>query len=129
MSKQTSSASTSRSENGSSSSTGAHLGAASAHLAKAADKVVEGVQVANVAARQALRDGLSDSGPELRAAGAEARAAGSSAVDAAEQQLAAMGEKSRHLADRTGQFIRERPLAAFGIAVAGGFLLSRVLRR
>lgn len=110
-------------------SAGSHLGAASLHLAKAADRMVEGVQVANVAARQALRDGLSESGPELRAAGAEARAAGSSAAQAAEQQVAALGEKGRQLAGRTGDFIRERPLAAFGIAVASGFLLSRLLRR
>ena len=110
-------------------SAGAHLGAASAHLAKAADRVVEGVQVANVAARQALRNGIDESAPELRAAGEEARAAGQSARQSAEQQFAALGERSRDLAGRSGQFIRDRPLAAFGIAVAGGFLLSRLLRR
>lgn len=118
-----------RSGNHAQDSAGSHLGAASLHLAKAADRMVEGVQVANVAARQALRDGLSESAPELRAAGAEARAAGSSAAQAAEQQVAALGQKGRELASRGGDFIRERPLAAFGIAVAGGFLLSRLLRR
>lgn len=110
-------------------SASAHLGSASAHLAEAADKLVEGVQVANVAARQALRDGVDESAPALRAAGAEARAAGSSAVEAAERRVAELGDNSRELAARSGQFIRDRPLAAFGIAVAGGFLLSRLIRR
>jgi ElaB/YqjD/DUF883 family membrane-anchored ribosome-binding protein len=129
MTKQNPNVSATHAGNGSPDSTGGHLGAASVHLAKAADKVVEGVQVANVAARQALRDGLNGSGPELRAAGGEVRAAGSSAVDAAQQQFSALGARTRELADSSGSFIRERPLAALGIAVASGFLLSRLLRR
>lgn len=129
MSKQTQQATGKQGGNGSSDSAKAHLGNASAHVVEAADKLVEGVQVANVAARKALRDGIDGSGPSLRAAGAEAKAAGSSALGAAEQRVAELGDKSRELASRSGQFVRDRPLAALGIAVASGFLLSRLLRR
>lgn len=106
-----------------------HLELAGAHLAGAAAKMAEGVQVANVAAVQAIRDGLAESKPELRAAREEARRAGSSAARAAESGMASLAERSRQLAERSGDFVRERPLAAFGIALAGGFVLSRLLRR
>lgn len=129
MSKHTQQASGKHGNNGAPDSAAAHIGNASAHVVEAADKLVEGVQVANVAARKAIRDGISESGPALRAAGAEARAAGSSAMGEVEQRMSELGDKSRQLASRSGQFVRDRPLAALGIAVASGFLLSRLLRR
>ena len=106
-----------------------HLREAQEHLSAAAGKVAEGVAVANMAAAQALRDGVDDSGPELRAAGAAASRAGRSVWSAGEAQFDAVRAQSRVLLYRSTTFVRERPVAAFGIAVASGFLLSRLLRR
>ncbi len=102
--------------------TGAHLQSAGQHLMQAAREAAAGVGEAQNAARVALHDGIAAAGPELGAARTEVREAGQAAAMQAQQQW----QDLRH---RSEGFVREHPLAALGIAAAGGFLLSRLLRR
>jgi ElaB/YqjD/DUF883 family membrane-anchored ribosome-binding protein len=102
--------------------TGAHLQSAGQHLMQAAREAAAGVGEAQSAARVALQDGLSAAGPELGAARSEVREAGHAAAAQAQQQW-------QELRQRSEGFVQEHPLAALGIAAAGGFLLSRLLRR
>jgi ElaB/YqjD/DUF883 family membrane-anchored ribosome-binding protein len=102
--------------------TGAHLQSAGQHLMQAAREAASGVGEAQSAARVALNDGLAAAGPELGAARSEVREAGQAAASQAQQQF-------QDLRLRSEGFVREHPLAALGIAAAGGFLLSRMLRR
>lgn len=102
--------------------TGAHLQSAGQHLMQAAREAAAGVGEAQSAARIALNDGLAAAGPELGAARSEVREAGHAAAAQAQQQW-------QDICTRSEGFVREHPLAALGIAAAGGFLLSRLLRR
>src|SRR5690606_38132979 len=88
----------------------AHLREAQEHLSAAAGKGAEGVAVANLAAAQALLEGVEESGPELRAASSAAGRAGRSAWSAGEAQAAAVRDGSRALLERSASFVRERPV-------------------
>lgn len=99
-----------------------HLQAAGSHLLQAGRNAAAGVGDAGSAAKAALHDGLAGAGPELSAARQELNQAGGAAVANVTQQW-------EHLRGRSESFVRERPLAALGLAVAGGYLLSRLLRR
>ena len=99
-----------------------HLQAAGNHLLQAGRTAAAGVGEAGVAAKVALHDGLASAAPELSAARQELNQAGGAAVANVSQQWA-------HLRGRSENFVRDRPLAALGLAVAGGYLLSRLLRR
>jgi ElaB/YqjD/DUF883 family membrane-anchored ribosome-binding protein len=102
--------------------TSAHLRSAGNHLLQAAREAASGVSHAGGAATAAMQEGLNSAAPELGAARNEVREAGSSAAANVEQQW-------QQLRGRSEGFVREHPLAALGIAAAGGFLLSRLLRR
>jgi len=108
---------------------GSHLRAAGEHVANAARTAVGGLSEARSAVSDAVQTGISDAKPELKEAQREVRAAGDAAVESAERQWAKARDQSGALLHSAEAFIRERPLAAAGIAVAGGFLLSRLLRR
>lgn len=99
-----------------------HLRSAGNHLLQAAREAASGVSQAGGAASAALQEGLNAAAPELGAARKEVREAGSTAAASVEQQW-------QHLRGRSEGFVREHPLAALGLAAAGGFLLSRMLRR
>lgn len=102
--------------------TSAHLRSAGNHLLQAAREAANGVGQASGAASAALQEGIQSAAPELGAARKEVREAGSSAAASVEQQW-------QQLRGRSEGFVREHPLAALGIAAAGGFLLARMLRR
>ncbi len=111
------------------SATREHLKAAGEHLQEAARKAVNAIPSANDAAAQALKDGYAELAPDLAAARREAAEAGSSAAADAQQQWQSLLSTGESMLARSEQFVRERPVAAVGIAVASGFLLSRLLRR
>ncbi len=110
-------------------SAGSHLKSAGAHLQDAARKAVGVVPEANAAAARALKDGYAEIAPDLAAARREAAEAGSAAAADAERRWQALLGQGKSALEKSEQFVRERPLASVGIAVAGGFLLSRLLRR
>jgi ElaB/YqjD/DUF883 family membrane-anchored ribosome-binding protein len=105
-----------------------HLGEAGEHLKQAA-----------VAAGGAVKNAVSAAGDELRLGQAQVKAeladtavAGLGAAEhlggAASEQMNALLDKGRDLLDSAADLIRERPLAAFGVAFAAGWLLSRLGR-
>jgi ElaB/YqjD/DUF883 family membrane-anchored ribosome-binding protein len=102
--------------------TGAHLQSASQHLLQAAREAAAGVSEAQVAARTAFYEGVANARPEVSAAGSDVREAGHAAAAQVQHQWEEVRQRSEG-------FVREHPLAALGIAAAGGFLLSRLLRR
>jgi len=110
-------------------STREHLKSAAEHLQDAARKAVSAIPSANHAAAQALKDGYAELAPDLSAARREAAEAGSTLAGEAGQKWDALLKDGRSALERSEQFVRDRPLASVGIAIAGGFLLSRLLSR
>ena len=106
----------------------ANLGEAGTHLKQAA-----------VAAGDALKSAASAAGGEVNLGKAQVKAeladgalagisAGEHLGSAAGEQVDALMEKGRDLIDSAAELIRERPLAAFGVAFAAGWIISRLGR-
>ncbi len=110
-------------------STTDHLKSAGEHLQEAARKAVSAIPNANAAATQVLKDGYAEIAPDLAAAKREASEAGSAAAASTEKKWNEVVAQGKSALERSEQFVRERPLAAVGLAVAGGFLLSKLIRR
>lgn len=105
-----------------------HLGEAGSHLkaaASAAGSAVKGV--ANAATKEARSAGsqLKSEFSDSAAAGKAAAAAGGAVC---KEQVDALMDKGKDLVDSAAELIRERPLAAFGVAFAAGFILSKLAR-
>ncbi len=105
-----------------------NLGEAGTHLKQAA-----------VAAGDAIKGAASASGDELKLGRAQMKSeladGALSGLTAAEHLGAATGEqvdmlmdKGRDLVDSAAELIRERPLAAFGVAFAAGWIISKLGR-
>lgn len=105
-----------------------NLGDAGTHLKQAAS-----------AAGSAVKNAASAAGDELRLGGAQVKSelGGSAAASAfaaqhlgiaAGEQLDTVVEKGRDLLDSAAELIRERPLAAFGVAFAAGWIISKLAR-
>ena len=110
-----------------------HLYEAKERLKDAAIAAGDVLRTATVDAGAAVRDGFAAGGPAIRVPLSDAATA--SRVAASEVKAAASAEidvalnKGKQLLDSTGDLIRAHPVAAFGIAFAGGYLVSRMLRR
>lgn len=107
----------------------ARMDEAGAHLRTAADLAGTTVRHATEAAASELKVGREAVGEELSQAG---RAGGEAAREvgaAASERLAAARSKGRAFLHSAEDLVRERPLAAFGVAFAAGFLISRIARR
>lgn len=109
--------------------TGEHLRAAREHMSAAARSAFAGFGEARHAAGEALRSGFADARPEFAAAGGEVRAAGGAAMADAGVQWQRVRDSGSAMLARSEEFVRERPLTAVGIAIASGFVLSRLLSR
>ena len=105
-----------------------NLGEAGTHLKQAA-----------VAAGDALKGAASAAGDEMRLGKAQMKSeladgalAGLSAAEvlggATGEQVDALMDKGRDLVDSAAELIRERPLAAFGVAFAAGWIISKLGR-
>jgi ElaB/YqjD/DUF883 family membrane-anchored ribosome-binding protein len=110
-----------------------HLYEAKERLKDAASAAGSAVKHAASSAASAARDGLSEGRENVRvplsdaasaagAAAGEARAAASAEVDH-------LVGKSKELWASAEDLIRQRPVAAFGTALAAGFILAKLLRR
>ncbi len=108
-------------------STREHLQSAAEHLQSAARKAAGSIPNANQAASQALKDGYAELKPDLAAARREAGEAGETLAAEAGQKWEALLKDGRSALERSEQFVRDRPLASVGIAVAAGYVLSRLL--
>lgn len=78
--------------------------------------------------REHLREAGSHVGEGVRNARAETRAAMDDFKTAASETSQAASDRGAIYLERAGDMIRERPLTAFGIAFATGWLVSRVFR-
>jgi ElaB/YqjD/DUF883 family membrane-anchored ribosome-binding protein len=107
----------------------ARLSEASAHLKTAVDLAGTSVRHAAEAAADELKVGREAVGDELGEAGKASKAAAHEAREVASEQVDAALSKGRDLVRSAEALIREKPLAAFGVAFAAGFLLSRLARR
>lgn len=107
----------------------AKLGEAGAHLKSAANLAGTTARQAAEAAAGELKAGRESVREELGEAGKAGRAAAHEAREVAEEQLDAALSKGREFLNSAEALIREKPLAAFGVAFAAGFLLSRLARR
>jgi ElaB/YqjD/DUF883 family membrane-anchored ribosome-binding protein len=105
-----------------------NLGEAGTHIKQAA-----------VAAGGALKGAATAAGTEVRLGTAQLKAeladTALAGINAAEHLSAATGEqvdalmdKGRDLIDSAAELIRERPLAAFGVAFATGWIIAKLAR-
>jgi ElaB/YqjD/DUF883 family membrane-anchored ribosome-binding protein len=105
-----------------------NLGDAGSHLKQAAVAAGGAVKQATGAAGDELRLGKAQVKSEL----ADGAVAGLSAAEhlggAAGEQVNALMDKGRDLIDSAAELIRERPLAAFGVAFAAGWIISKLGR-
>ncbi|WP_256646143.1 hypothetical protein [Thermomonas paludicola] len=105
-----------------------NLGEAGTHLKQAASAAGGAVKNATSSAGDELRVGKAQVKAEL----ADGAVAGLSAAEhlggAAGEQMDALMGKGRDLLDSASELIRERPLAAFGVAFAAGWIISKLGR-
>lgn len=113
-----------------------HAAAARARIGEAGARLKNAASLAGVTARHAAeaaagelkvgRDAVKD---ELDEAGRASREAAQEASAVAREKVDVALSKGREFIASTEALIREKPLAAFGVAFAAGFLLSRLARR
>ena len=105
-----------------------NLSEAGSHLKQAASYAGDSVKGAAAAAGDELRLGRANMKAEL----ADSAVAGLSAAEemgaAAKEQMDVLMDKSRDMIDSTAELIRERPLTAFGVAFAAGWVIAKLAR-
>ena len=106
----------------------ANLGEAGSHLKQAASAAGDAVRNAASAAGDEMKLGKAQMKSELADGALAGIAAGEHLGGAAGEQMDALMEKGRDLVDSAAELIRERPLAAFGVAFAAGWIISRLGR-
>lgn len=98
------------------------------HIMQAASAAGDAIKSASAAAGDELRLGKATLKAEL----ADGALAGLTAMEnlgsATSEQMDVLMEKSRDVIDSAAELIRERPLTAFGIAFAAGWLIAKVSR-
>lgn len=105
-----------------------NLGEAGSHLKQAASAAGEAIKGAGSAAGDELRLGKANLKSELADSALAGIAAAENMGDAAREQMDVLMDKSRDVLDSASELIRERPLTAFGIAFAAGWLIAKVSR-
>lgn len=106
----------------------ANLGEAGTHLKQAASAAGEALKNAAGAAGDEMKLGKAQVKSELADGALAGIGAGEHLGGAAGEQVDALMEKGRDLIDSAAELIRERPLAAFGVAFAAGWIISRLGR-
>ena len=105
-----------------------NLSEAGGHIKQAAAHAGDSIKGAAAAAGDELRLGKANMKAEL----ADGAVAGLNAAEqvgaAAKEQMDVLMEKSRDMMDSTAELIRERPLTAFGIAFATGWVIAKLAR-
>ena len=105
-----------------------NLGEAGSHLKQAASAASDAFKGAAHAAGDEMKLGKAQMKSEL----ADGALAGLSAAEvlggATGEQVDALMDKGRDLVDSAAELIRERPLAAFGVAFAAGWIIAKLAR-
>ena len=105
-----------------------NLSEAGSHLKQAAVDAGASIKGAAAAAGDELRLGRANVTADL----ADTAVAGLSAAEdlgaAAKEQMDVLMDKSREVMDSTAELIRERPLTAFGVAFAAGWVIAKLAR-
>lgn len=105
-----------------------NLGEAGSHLKQAAVHASDALKGAASAAGNEVKLGRAQMKSEL----ADSALAGLSAAEhmggATGEQVDMLMDKGRDLVDSAAELIRERPLAAFGVAFAAGWIISKLGR-
>ena len=105
-----------------------NLAEAGSHLKAAAGAAGEAIKGAGSAAGDELRLGRANVKAELADSALAGLAAAEHLGGAAGEQMDALMDKGRDLIDSAAELIRERPLAAFGVAFAAGWIISKLGR-
>ena len=105
-----------------------NLGEAGTHLKQAASAAGEALKSAAVAAGDEMKLGKANVKSELADSARSGIAAAEAGGGAAREQVDALMDKGRDLIDSAAELIRERPLAAFGVAFAAGWIISKLGR-
>lgn len=105
-----------------------NLGEAGGHIKQAASAAGEAIKGASSVAGDELRLGKAQVKSELADSALAGIAAAENLGDAAREQMDVLMDKSRDVLDSASELIRERPLTAFGIAFAAGWLIAKVAR-
>ncbi len=95
------------------------------HLGAAGDELKDGLRDA----RSEIRDGANEAKVDLAELGHRAQAYADRAGHAVEQRWHDAVDRSRDLAGRSSDMVRQNPLATIGIAVGVGFILAKLLSR
>ena len=104
------------------------LGEAGTHLKAAASAAGEAVKGAAGAAGEELRLGTANLKAELADGAVSTLNAAEQIGAAAKEQMDVLMDKSREVMDSTADLIRERPLTAFGVAFAAGWVIAKLAR-
>src|SRR5688500_10550991 len=105
-----------------------NLGQGGDHTKPAASAAGEAIKGASAIAGDELRLGKAQVKSELADSALAGIAAAENLGDAAREQMDVLMDKSRDVLDSASELIRERPLTAFGIAFAAGWLIAKVAR-
>ena len=105
-----------------------NLGEAGNHLKQAAVAAGEALKGAASAAGDEMRLGKAQMKSELADSALAGIAAGENLGGATGEQVDMLMEKGRDLVDSAAELIRERPLAAFGVAFAAGWIIAKLAR-
>ena len=104
------------------------LGEAGTHLKQAAVAAGDAIKGAASAAGGEVQLGKAQVKSELADGALAGLAAAEHLGGAAGEQMDALMDKGRDLIDSAAELIRERPLAAFGVAFAAGWIISKLGR-
>ncbi len=107
----------------------ANLGEAGSHLKSAAAAASEAVRGAAGVAGDELKLGKAQLKSELSDSALAGISAAEFGGEAAREQMDALMDKGRDLIDSAAEVIRERPLTAFGVALATGWVIAKLGRR
>jgi ElaB/YqjD/DUF883 family membrane-anchored ribosome-binding protein len=105
-----------------------NLGEAGSHIKSAASQAGSAVKGAASAAGEEMRLGKAQVKSELADGALAGIAALEQAGAASREQMDALMDKGRDLVDSAAELIRERPLAAFGVAFAAGWIIAKLAR-
>ncbi|WP_374609493.1 hypothetical protein [Thermomonas sp.] len=105
-----------------------NLGEAGTHLKQAAIAAGDAIKGAASAAGGEVQLGKAQMKSELAEGALSGLTAAEHLGGAAGEQMDALMDKGRDLIDSAAELIRERPLAAFGVAFAAGWIISKLGR-
>ena len=105
-----------------------NLGEAGTHLKQATVAAGDALKGAASAASDEMKLGKAQMKSELADGALAGIAAGENLGGAASEQVDALMDKGRDLIDSAAELIRERPLAAFGVAFAAGWIIAKLAR-